>query len=404
MSTDTASFVDAPRSRAEQEFEAQTYGLYQLHEYAVRLNSLNSLADTLRETIRCAALMTCSARASILLPDATGKLLVPAQALGLPEKNLDQLHIQVDELICGRVFRDNEVFIAGPDAQMPRVCADAVFFGSPPLVSVPIAVESSCVGVLNVAGKMPCSPYSAQDLQLLRCIASTAAVAIQSQRHRQRLDQTRDATLLGLASLAEWRDPETGSHLKRLQASARMVAAVLSTFDGYEEITPDFLDAIYRSVPMHDIGKVGIPDHILLKPGKLDAAEFEVMKSHTRIGADVLSSMAKQIEEDSFLHMACTIARHHHEKFDGSGYPEGLAGRDIPLAARITAVVDIYDALTSDRVYRRAWPHEEGVAYVRELSGNHLDPDAVLAFETCAGEFARIKERLVWRGSKPVSA
>ncbi|MBC8352259.1 MAG: HD domain-containing protein [Planctomycetes bacterium] len=215
----------------------------------------------------------------------------------------------------------------------------------------------------------------------------------------QRLEQrqmeiagTRDLTMFALAQLADSRDPETGEHLLRMRAYAQLLAEHLSKHGPYVgEISRQFLAEFYRSTPLHDIGKVGVPDQILLKPGKLTYDEFEIMKQHTIIGAEALENAAKQSSFGDFLKMASVIARSHHEKFNGSGYPDGLTGKQIPLSARITAVADVFDALTSARVYKDAMPCDEAHAFIVAQSGQHFDPVVIDAFVACFDEFLKVK-------------
>jgi putative two-component system response regulator len=203
---------------------------------------------------------------------------------------------------------------------------------------------------------------------------------------------TRDLTMFALAQLADSRDPETGEHLLRMRAYAQLLAEHLAKKGPYAgEIDQGFLKDFYRSTPLHDIGKVGIPDQILLKPGALTAEEYAVMKRHTGIGAEALERAARQSNFGDFLSMAASIARSHHEWFDGTGYPDGLAGQEIPLCARITTIADVYDALTSSRVYKAAMPPSEARALIQEQSGRQFDPVIVEAFEDCFESFLEVK-------------
>ena len=203
---------------------------------------------------------------------------------------------------------------------------------------------------------------------------------------------TRDLTMFALAQLADSRDPETGEHLLRMRAYAQALAEYLATHGPYQNrITKQFLADFHRSTPLHDIGKVGIPDQILLKPGKLTKEEFEIMKRHTIIGAEALEKAACQSSFGDFLTMAAQIARSHHEKFNGRGYPDGLKGEQIPLCARITAVADVFDALTSARVYKEAMPTAEAKRLIEDECGEHFDPAMIDAFRACFDEFLEIK-------------
>lgn len=193
----------------------------------------------------------------------------------------------------------------------------------------------------------------------------------------------RDMTVFALAKLAESRDPETGGHLERVQQYAVALARDLKEHRRFPEIDDEFIDMVRVASPLHDIGKVSIPDCVLLKPGPLDADEWEIMKSHSSSGRETLDRAIDQFQEADFLIMARDIAAHHHERYDGTGYPDGLAGDDIPLAARIFAVADVYDALISRRVYKPAYAHPVARNYIREASGGHFDPRVVAAFDSC---------------------
>jgi putative two-component system response regulator len=212
------------------------------------------------------------------------------------------------------------------------------------------------------------------------------------QQNQVEIAGTRDLTMFALAQLADSRDPETGEHLLRMRAYAQLLAERLSRTGPYvRTIGRQFLADFYRSTPLHDIGKVGIPDQILLKPGALTYDEFEIMKQHTVIGAEALEKAAKQSRFGDFLKMAAVIARSHHEKFNGTGYPDGLCGDEIPLCARITTVADVFDALTSSRVYKEAMPCEEACALIVSQSGQQFDPAVIAAFVACYDEFVRVK-------------
>jgi diguanylate cyclase (GGDEF)-like protein len=205
------------------------------------------------------------------------------------------------------------------------------------------------------------------------------------------LEATHDVTVFALARLADSRDPETGEHLERMRLYTQILAKQLGETGPYSnEIDERFLEELYRASILHDIGKVGIPDSILLKPGRLTADEFDRMKLHTIIGAETLDDAARHVGGGHFLKMAAEIARFHHERFDGTGYPCGLKGVDIPLSARIVAVADVYDALTSQRVYKKAIPPEEARDEIVGQSGRHFDPTVVEAFIARFEEFRKV--------------
>lgn len=195
------------------------------------------------------------------------------------------------------------------------------------------------------------------------------------------IEETQEALLIGLAKLAEYRDPETGAHIERTRALC-MALAIAASLDGRfsEQVTSDFIGNLYRSAPLHDIGKVGVPDHILNKPGKLTNEEFEEMKAHSVGGGKAIEEAEKSLKGNSFLETARNIAFHHHEKWNGGGYPSGLAADEIPLEARIMAIADVYDALINKRVYKPPLSHEEAMSLILAESGKQLDPSLVEIF------------------------
>jgi len=208
----------------------------------------------------------------------------------------------------------------------------------------------------------------------------------------KKLANAQQVTMASMAAVAETRDPETGAHIKRTQNYVKSIALRLRDTGHYTDIlTKEFIDLLFVSAPLHDIGKVGVPDHILLKPGPLTAAEFEIMKKHPEYGKDIIYSTAEKIEGDNFLVIAGEIAFTHHEKWDGTGYPRGLSGQDIPLAGRIMAVADVYDALISRRCYKPAFTHEDSFRILRDARGKIFDPvvlDAFFSIETQIVEIA----------------
>ncbi len=209
------------------------------------------------------------------------------------------------------------------------------------------------------------------------------------------LAELQDATIRAMASLAETRDNETGNHIRRTQHYVETLARHLQNHPRFkEELTDTNIETIFKSAPLHDIGKVGIPDRILLKPGKLTPEEFEIMKTHTTLGRDAIVAAESDTTQDNpFFRYAKEITYSHQEKWDGSGYPEGLMGNNIPLSARLMAVADVYDALISERVYKAAFTHEAAVEIIRDGRASHFDPDMVDAFLVLSEEFRRIAQR-----------
>ena len=205
-----------------------------------------------------------------------------------------------------------------------------------------------------------------------------------------RIDQTialQDVAVFTLAKVAESRDNETGQHISRMREYSQILARELQRGGAYaDEIDGTFLADFYRSSPLHDIGKVGIPDSILLKPGRLTPDEFDDMKRHTTIGGNILHEAVMGLEGGGFLSMAVMIAQFHHERWDGGGYPAGLIGDEIPLAARIVSVADVYDALTSERPYKKAWSNLDAKQAIDDAAGTQFDPVVVAAFNRCFEE------------------
>ena len=204
-----------------------------------------------------------------------------------------------------------------------------------------------------------------------------------------------DVTIFALASLAETRDNETGNHIRRTQGYVRLLAEKLREKPKYTSmLTPMVIEMLYKSAPLHDIGKVGIPDRILLKPGPLSRDEYEVMKTHAQLGANALIEAEKLIgRKNNFLQYAREIAMWHHEHWDGSGYPDGLKGENIPLSARLMAIADVYDALISERVYKGAIDHNVAIEIIISGRGTHFDPDMIDAFISISDQFQRVAEQ-----------
>ena len=223
------------------------------------------------------------------------------------------------------------------------------------------------------------------------------------ERRTREIQMVQDVTIMAMASLAETRDIETGMHIRRTQHYVRTLAKRLRAMREEQglkaasiqaELSDEMIEIMYKSAPLHDIGKVGIPDAILLKPGALDAAEFEIMKSHTTLGLKTIATAEKLLDAHStFLSVARQIAGSHHEKWDGSGYPHALAGEAIPLPARLMAVADVYDALISRRVYKEPFSHERAVSMIEAGSGSHFDPTVVSAFLLEIETFRSIAQR-----------
>jgi putative two-component system response regulator len=214
-------------------------------------------------------------------------------------------------------------------------------------------------------------------------------------RRTRELSSIQDVTIMAMSSLAETRDNETGNHIRRTQNYVKALALQLQPHPRFSSyLSAEQIELLYKSAPLHDIGKVGIPDSILLKPGRLDPAEFEIMKTHTTLGRDAILAAENLLDSpNSFLQCAREIALSHQEKWDGSGYPEGLKGDAIPISARLMALADVYDALISRRVYKAPMSHEQAFKIITDGRGTHFDPDIVDAFLSIAEDFRAIERR-----------
>jgi len=206
--------------------------------------------------------------------------------------------------------------------------------------------------------------------------------------------RTRDAVIFGLAKLAESRDPDTGHHLERIALYSTRLASAMRRHPKFRNlITRSFVNSIGIGSALHDIGKVGVEDAVLLKPGPLTSDEYRRIQQHTVLGGECIRQIQRRVGDPMFLELSREIAMHHHEKWDGSGYPQGLAGDEIPLAARIVAIADVYDALSVRRVYKDPYPHEICVEKIRKDAGRHFDPDLVEVFLAIQHQFEEIAAR-----------
>jgi len=264
-------------------------------------------------------------------------------------------------------------------------------------------VEAFRVGGVDYIGK----PF--QELEVLARIRTHLQIRrlnAELVSHNERLEEmvaeqvknvtaSQLAMIFALAKLAEVRDDDTGKHIERVQTFTRDLALRMRDMKLHTAaLTDAYIDNLFQSASLHDIGKVGTPDAILLKPGPLTAEESVVMKKHCVIGATALSAVHKRFPDNQFLRIGVEIARSHQEKWDGSGYPDGLKAQKIPLSARIVALADFYDALTSDRCYRPAFDHQRTCQMIQEGSRSHFDPDIVGAFMTIEGQFRQVRQEM----------
>jgi response regulator RpfG family c-di-GMP phosphodiesterase len=260
----------------------------------------------------------------------------------------------------------------------------------------PLLSRDGLLGNITIdLGKDPGAGLNERDAHSLRSITTSCAVAVRNELRRVQRDNAQQAMILALARLSDQRDQATGRHLERVASYCQLLAEGLREDGSYlEQIDAGFVENLVRSSPLHDIGKVGIPDSILLKPGKLTPEEWSIMRTHAEIGGRTIQSVMRDFPDQGFLVCGRDIARCHHEKWDGSGYPAGLAGEEIPLAARIVALADVYDALTTARPYKQPWTHAAALHAIQEQSGRQFDPRIVASFAKRAEQADGIRTRL----------
>jgi len=388
--------LDYLNSRLEAEVEIKTSRLQLLYDFMRDLHQTDSRERVYDLVVQAVQKLTKAERISLMLLDGDHENLVCRRAIGIDPSVIGDIRVRKRDGVAGQVFQSGRTLAAKavgvPASGRPAYQGDA--FLSTPLISTSLQTPDGIIGVLNVTDKPGDETFTAEEIECIRSIADAGALALDNILRREGLRESVTVLLRTVGHLAEYRDEETTLHLERVAILARILATELSRRGRYREyVTPDFVEMIVQAAPMHDIGKVGVPDDILTKPGKLTPEEFEVMKTHTEIGRRVLSQALDPDNPVPLLDMCIDIAYCHHERYDGNGYPNGLAGEDIPLAARIITLVDAYDAITSVRRYSPAKPHDEGLRIIREDSGSHFDPVIVEAFLRCHEKFREVRDR-----------
>ncbi len=368
--------------------------LLDLSRYLIAADGLQYILET---TVSGAAELTCSREISILLPSAEHNALTVAHSVGVDPDIAGAVRIPlVSADGCDRLsHRDPIVINTREEFEEQRQLLGTDLLHTIPMLSAVLSVGEHEIGVLNIAGRYGNRPFSALDLEYLGLLCNNAASAIQGQLDHEALDQARDSIVLAFAALAENRDDDTGKHLDRVTRYCMLLAEELRTQPPHEDqITDEFMHSLKRAVPLHDIGKVATPDRILLKPGRLTPDEMEIMKRHAASGAATIRAVMERTPAVDFLKMAEQIAHFHHEWYNGEGYPQGLRGDSIPLGARIASVADVYDALTTKRVYKEAMPYEKAYQIIVEGAGSQFDPVIVEAFKKHHEEFTRLAAEL----------
>lgn len=393
--------------RLEAEVSAKTHRLRTLYEFMRDLNHAETRQTILDLLVNCVENTTGAKRISVFLVEEGGDSLKCERAVGIDPAAAERMQLRATEGIAGQVFRNGRTVAArtypgtpedkGPYTRDAFICT--------PLISTSLSTSDGIMGVLNVTEKSDNTEFSEDEVNCIRSIADAGAIALTNLRRRERLQHSVNVLLRTLGHLAEYRDEETTVHLERVSRLSRVLGEELRRGGSYaEQISETFIHRLVQAAPLHDIGKVGIPDDILTKPGRLTDEEYEIMKTHTEIGRRVLLQAVDPTQSVPLLGMCIEIVYCHHERFDGTGYPQGLSGTDIPLAARIIALVDAYDAMTSERRYKRAKSHEQAVEIIRGESGKHFDPVVVDAFLRCQRAFDRVRREHVERDAPILTA
>jgi putative two-component system response regulator len=377
-----------------------------LEELALRLSMARGIEEVMATVRGCARQIVQADGVSFILRDNGMCFYADEDAISPLWKGQ---RFPMEQCISGWAMLNREIAVIEDiyaDDRIPHAAYRPTFVRS--LVMVPVRQEDpvAAIGAYWAHHRRPTD----DEVNTLLRIAHSAAVAMTNVAlynslvaAKEEAVRAKDAVILAMASLAETRDNETGNHIRRTQHYIRALAKALRDRDLFaEELDDAAIDLLFKSAALHDIGKVGIPDHILLKPGKLDADEFAVMKTHTDLGSAAIANAERLLgESSSFLRKAQEIVHTHHEKWDGTGYPRGLKGVEIPLSGRLMAIADVYDALVSKRVYKSALSHAEALDIIVSERGRHFDPELVDVFAGIAGTFESIHRRFADGSSLP---
>ncbi|MBI5177713.1 MAG: HD domain-containing protein [Nitrospinae bacterium] len=356
----------------------------QVNRISIRINStldldmiFNSIADYTRSLLNgeCSLVAVMSGAGRVTFPGAAG----------IERDTLPRAVVPEQECILSLCFASEKPIIENHYDPSKCLLGFNIPLAIRNFVTYPIQSLGKTAAVIMVFNKGEGQPFTVADSDFLKALAYQATTAIENARLLNDLKQTQFTMMAKLSELAEKRDPETGEHLLRMQKYSRIIAQELSKTPKHaHQIDEHFINQLYAAAPLHDIGKVAITDGVLLKRGKLTPEEWDVMKTHAEVGEMILRG-------PDYLKVAAEIAGYHHEKYDGSGYPHGAKGEDIPLVARIVAVADVYDALTSRRVYKEDMSHEVAMDIINRDTGKHFDPEVVNALKAGMREILTIK-------------
>ncbi len=342
------------------------------------------LQNTLQQLTTTAVALTGCRCVHVLLRGESSDLLRIAWSSD-PERVASlQRGIAVSRSACGRVLQLGDPIVLNSPEQAAEFASadDAILLADAPLLIAPLPSAIGTIGVLIASNRLDGLTFDPAELESLELLAGTAGATIHEVMTRRSRDVARDSIVYSLAALAEQRDQQTGRHLERVTQYCLVLARSLRSRSPYSgAITDEFLHSLERAAPLHDIGKVAVPDSILLKPGPLTPEEFQRMQNHTTAGWQTLTYVHDRAPDVPFLEMARDIAHAHHERVDGAGYPRGLMGDEIPLSARILTVADVFDALTTERPYKPPLPSARAREILARGAGTAFDPVVVDAFE-----------------------
>lgn len=333
------------------------------------LNSTLEHEEVQRRAIKAATRLMGAEVGSLLLVEGEGRQLRFEVALGDKEKTLKTINLRMGEGIAGWVAQKGKPLIVNDpkkDSRFFREVDGRTAFKTRNLIAVPIKVKEKVIGVLEAINKQEGEEFNKGDLSLFTSLANQVAIALDNARLYQEMEEMFFQTSESLAEAIEKRDPYTGGHTQRVTLYSQTIARHL-------HLQPSEMKWLKIASVLHDAGKIGIEDHILRKPERLNAEEFEVIKRHSEMGAEIIEHVRK-------LREIAAAVKYHHEQVDGRGYPDGKKGEEIPVLSKIVAVADTYDAMTTDRPYRKALPKEAALKEVKRCSGSQLDREVVKAF------------------------
>jgi diguanylate cyclase (GGDEF)-like protein len=375
----------------------QAWALAELLDFSTTVAVASGVESILDSTMEVTASLSGASCVALLLPDASGAFLEVRRrtSLGAEWSQVAPVPIAGNGLIA-EAYRTCRSFLLGSDDDLERVGNTPLELPvRPPGAVVPLNASDQAVGILVLSERWSEEGLSPAELGYLEMICNTAGAALAEATLAAGQQEAHNTIVLGLAKLAEQRDNDTGRHVERVSRFATLLAEQLrEQGDFVDEIDDGFIEDMSRAIVLHDIGKVAIPDHILLKPGRLTDDEMQIMRTHAVVGAETLESVIARVPGVTFLEMARDIAIAHHEWYNGNGYPYGTSGDEIPVSARIAAVADVYDALTSARPYKEPMTHEKAAGILKEMSGAQFDPLVLKAFECRTEEIDRLHVEL----------